>query len=94
MKMMMLAGWPPEGGAGAFDPRGGTFAVSLEQVNVKEVIRIVGKRVDFTCMFGKDVVNYIFNASDEKTAEKVATILRNHKGMDLISVGNTEIPED
>lgn len=88
-----LAGWQPVT-AEAFSPRGGTFAISIEQVMIKRVVRIVKNRVDLICTFeGKDV-NYPFNAPDEKTAQKLGVILNNNIGKTLFSIGTIEIPED
>jgi hypothetical protein len=91
-RVMDLAGWPPDGG-GTWAP-GETFAISSEQVAIKEVVRIVGNHVDFRCTFqGKDVL-YPFSAPDDATAEKLVTILKNSTGASLLSVGALEIPQD
>ena len=91
-RVMDLAGWPPDGG-GTWAP-GETFAISSEQVTIKEVVRIAGNRVDFSCAFADKVVNYRFSAPDEKTARKLETILANSIGKSLFSVGMVEIQED
>lgn len=94
MTMLMdLANWPPAI-SGMWKSPYGVGSPTPKQVAIKEVVRVSGKHVDFKCTFESVDVDYPFDAPDEKTAEKVATILRNHKGMDLISVGNIEIPED
>jgi len=41
-----LAGWPPQGGAGAFDTRKESFVKTPESVTFRKVDRIVGTRVD------------------------------------------------
>jgi len=91
-RVMDLAGWPPDGG-GTWAP-GDTFAISSEQVTIKEVVRIVGNRVDFSCTFAGKIVNYRFSAPDEKTTRKLGTIFANSIGNSLFSVGMVKIPED
>ena len=88
-----LAGWPPEP-AGAFNPHGGTFAISPEQVTIKRVVRVVRSRVDFVCRFDEKELNYSFAAGEEKTAKKVEAILESNLGTTLFSNGTAEIPGD
>jgi hypothetical protein len=57
-QLLNLSGWPPQGGAGPFDTRKAAFAKSPESVTFRKVDRIVGTRIDMTCMFGKEVVTF------------------------------------
>jgi hypothetical protein len=82
-----LVGWPPQGGAGPFDTRKAAFASSPESVTLRRVDRIVGSRVDLTCMFGKEVVTFRFFASSKGMAENVAEVLRCNSGQNLRDLG-------
>ena len=88
-----LPGWPPQGGAGPFDTRKAAFASSPELVIVRRVDRIVGTRVDITCMFGKEVVTFRFFAADKGMAENVAEVLRCNGGQSLRDLGMLQVPE-
>ena len=87
-----LAGWPPIGG-GAYG-RGNSFAISSEQVAVKEVVRIVDEHVTFTCAFEGNLLTYDFCAPNEETADKVGKLLKENSGKTLFSVGMLELPLD
>jgi hypothetical protein len=89
-----LPGWPPQGGAGAFDSRAATFVSSPETVTVRRVDRIVGTRVDITCMFGPEVVTFRYHAPDLGVAESMAKLLEEHRGKDLLWIGMLQIPKD
>ena len=82
-----LSGWPPQGGAGPFDTRKEAFASYPESVTLRRVDRIVGARVDITCMFGKEVVTFRFFASSKGMAENVAEVLRRSSGQSLRDLG-------
>ena len=82
-----LSGWPPQGGGGPYDTRKANFANNPESVTLKRVNRIVGSRVDLTCMFGKEVVTFRFFATDKATAENVAKVLGCNAGKNLIDLG-------
>jgi hypothetical protein len=88
-----LPGWPPQGGAGPFDTRKAAFASSPELVTVRRVDRIVGTRVDITCMFGKEVVTFRYFAADKGMAENVAEVLRCNAGQSLRDLGMLQVPE-
>ena len=91
-KVRDLAGWPPAYANSA--QAIGVTVPFIEELTIKEVKRILKNRVDLICMFqGKDV-NCLFSMPDEKTAEKVGTILKNNVGKTLFSIGTIEIPED
>src|SRR4051812_37482914 len=94
MKMLVnLSGWPPQGGSGPFDTRKAAFASSPELVTVKRVDRIVGTRVDLTCLFDKQVVTFRFFATDRGTAESVAEVLRCNAGQSLHALGMLPIED-
>jgi hypothetical protein len=82
-----LAGWPPQGGAGAFDTRKEAFVKSPESVTFRKVDRIVGTRIDMTCLFGKEVVTFRFYASNKGIAENVAEALGRSGGQTLRDLG-------
>jgi hypothetical protein len=89
-----LSGWPPQGGAGAFDTRKAAFASNPESVTLRRVDRIVGTRVDLTCMFGKEVVTFRFFASNRGMAEKVAELLGRSSGQSLRDLGMLYVADD
>jgi len=82
-----LSGWPPQGGAGPYDPRKADFETNPESVTLKRVNRIVGTRVEMTCAFGKEIVDFRFFASDKGTAENVAKVLGANEGKNLVDLG-------
>ena len=86
-ELSSLSGWPPQGGGGPYDTRREAFASSPESVTLKRVNRIVGTRVDMTCAFGKEIVDFRFFASDKGTAENVAKVLRFNGGKSLVDLG-------
>jgi len=86
-QLLNLAGWPPQGGAGPFDTRKAIFAKSPESVTFRKVDRIVGSRIDMTCMYGKEVVTFRFFASSKGMAESVAEVLGNSRGQSLRDLG-------
>jgi hypothetical protein len=89
-----LAGWPPQGGAGAFDTRKESFVKTPESVTFRKVDRIVGTSVDLTCLFGKEVVTFRFFASDKGVAENVAEVLGRSGGQTLRDLGMLFISDD
>lgn len=94
MQVNNLPGWPPHGGAGAFDTRAATFASSPESVTIRKVDRIVGTRVDITCMFGTDVVTFRYHAPDLGVAETVSKLLEENRGKDLLWIGMLQVPNN
>jgi hypothetical protein len=86
-ELSSLSGWPPQGGGGPYDSRRVDFANKPESVTLKRVNRIVGTRVDLTCAFGKEIVDFRFFASDKGTAENVAKVLGVNEGKNLIDLG-------
>ena len=49
-------------------------------------------KITFTCSFGAEDLPYDFSAIDEKTAEKLAGILKANTGKTLLSIGILEMP--
>ena|SRR5579859_1267458 len=92
-QLSRLPGWPPQGGAGPFDSRKAAFASSPELVTLRRVDRIVGVRVDMTCMFGKDVVTFRFHAANRGMAESIAEVLGRNSGQSLRDLGMLYIPD-
>jgi hypothetical protein len=92
-QLLNLAGWPPQGGAGPFDTRKAAFAKSPESVTLRRIDRIVGVRVDMTCMFGKDVVTFRFFAANRGMAENVADLLGRNTGQSLRDLGMLYVPD-
>jgi len=88
-----LSGWPPQGGAGPFDTRKAAFASSPESVTLRRVDRIVGSRIDLTCMFGKEVVTFRFFASSRGMAENIAEPLKHNSGQNLRDLGMLYVPD-
>jgi hypothetical protein len=92
-QLSSLPGWPPQGGAGPFDTRKAAFAKSPEMVIVRRVDRIVGMRVDITCMFGKEVVTFRFHAENRGMAENVAEVLTRNEGQNLLDMGMLRVAD-
>jgi hypothetical protein len=92
-QLLNLPGWPPQGGAGPFDTRKAAFASNPESVTLIRFDRIVGTRVDLTCMFGKEVVTFRFFASDKGMAENVAEVLKCNSGQSLRDLGMLLVAE-
>ena len=92
-QLLNLSGWPPQGGAGPFDTRKETFVSHPESVTLRRVDRIVGSRVDITCMFGKEVVTFRFFASSKGMAEHVAEVLGRNSGQTLRDLGMLYVAE-
>ena len=92
-QLSSLVGWPPQGGAGPFDTRKEVFARSPESVTFRKVDRIVGTRVDITCLFNKEVVTFRFFASSKGMAENVAEVLGRCGGQTLRDLGSIYVPD-
>ena len=88
-----LQGWPPQGGAGAFDSRASAFSDFPELVIIQRVNRVVASRVDFTCMFKQGVVTFRFFASDPGMAKKMAAFFEENRGQSLQYIGLLPAPE-
>lgn len=93
-QLLNLSGWPPVGGAGPFDTRKAAFVSCPESVTLRRVDRIVGTRVDLTCMFGKEVVTFRYFASNRGMAEKVAELLGRSSGQSLRDLGMLSVADD
>lgn len=89
-----LAGWPPQGGAGAFDSRASAFKNSPEQVIIRRVNRVVANRVDITCMFESGVVTFRYFAPNPGIAKSMAGLLEDNSGKSLQFVGTLVAPEN
>jgi hypothetical protein len=92
-QLSSLSGWPPQGGAGPFDVRKEAFVSYPELVTVRRVDRIVGTRVDMTCMFAKEVVTFRFFAANKGIAENVAEVLRCNEGQSLTALGMLKVSD-
>ena len=83
MRVLDMVGWPPQGGAGAFDPRAESFKSSPELVTIRKVDRIVGTRVDLTCVFSSGIVTFRYHAPDRGTAESIAAVIEQNRGKSI-----------
>ena len=92
-ELSSLSGWPPQGGGGPYDTRKEAFANNPESVTLKRVNRIVGTRVDMTCAFDNQIVDFRFFASDKGTAENVAKVLGCNTGKSLFDLGVLTVSE-
>jgi hypothetical protein len=90
MRVLDLAGWPPQGGAGAFDTRAASFKSSPELVLVRKVDRIINTRVDITCIFAEGLVTFRYYAPDKAGAESMAAILEHNRGKSLDYIGSLD----
>ena len=93
MRVLDMAGWPPQGGAGAFDPRAESFKQHPELVTVRKVDRIVSMRVDMTCIFSEGVVTFRYHAPDRGTAETIAAIIEQNRGKSIDYIGSLTVHE-
>lgn len=90
MRVLELAGWPPQGGAGAFDTRAASFKSYPELVLVRKVDRIVNTRVDITCIFAEGLVTFRYYAPDKGVAESMAALLESNRGKSLDYIGTLD----
>jgi FKBP-type peptidyl-prolyl cis-trans isomerase 2 len=90
LRVMDLPQWPPDSG-GEFK-HGDKFAISSEHVVIKEVTKVDGTKLTFTCTFNGKKLSYDYAAPSVRTAEKLAEILQNNVGKTLFSVGVIELP--
>jgi hypothetical protein len=93
MKMMDLAEWPPSHFSGSRG-RGSTLPTHADQVTIGKVQNVLDNCVRFSCGHGKETVACSFFVPDLDTAKKVASILIEHKGKNLLSLREVEIPSD
>lgn len=94
MRMLSsLSGWPPQGGAGPFDTRKAAFEKSPELITLRRVNRIVGTRIDITCMFNREVVTFRFFAPNKGMAENIAAVLSRNEGRSLVDLGLLAVAE-
>jgi len=91
-KIKDLEDWVPQ--PGGFSGRGDRHPITADQVVIKRVERIVGNTVEFSCVFGDREERYHFHVPDAKTAEQVATVLKDNQGKILLSIADAPIPED
>jgi len=71
--------------------RGGTFALSAEEVLIKDVVYNCGKKLRFRCMFNGSILYYTFTAPNTAIADFLSIVLNQSVGNALISIGDTEI---
>lgn len=92
MKVKDLPGWPPSNfGSKGF---GKSIPTHAQQVTIGEVLNILDDNVYFSCGYGHEVVSATFFVPDADTAQKVASILKEHKGENLLAIAQVEIPAD
>jgi hypothetical protein len=92
MKVRDLTGWPPSnfGSKGI----GGTIPTHAQQVTIGNVLNTLDNNVFFSCGYGNQTVTCCFFVSDATIAKKIASILEEHKGENLLSIAHVEIPAD
>lgn len=90
MRVLDVAGWPPQGGAGAFDTRAASFKSYPELVLVRKVDRIMNTRVDLTCVFAEGLVTFRYYAPDRVVAEAMAAIFESNRGRSLDYIGSLD----
>lgn len=90
MRVLELAGWPPQGGSGAFDTRAASFKDYPEQIVIRKVDRVVNTRVDITCMFAQGLVTFRYYAPDQGTAQTMAGIIEQNRGKSLDYIGTLD----
>jgi hypothetical protein len=90
MRVLEMAGWPPQGGAGEFDPRAESFKSYPELVTIRKVDRIINTRVDMTCIFSEGLVTFRYYAPDRGTAETMAAIIEQNRGKSIDYVGTLD----
>ena len=93
MKVMDLPEWPPSHFARAKKP-GDTLPTHADQVTIGEVVNVLANCVRFSCGYGEETVTCSLFVPDSETAKKVASILREHEGKNLLSIRDVEIPLD
>ncbi len=90
---MDLPEWPPSHFSGSRG-RGGTLPTHADQVTIGDVLNVLDNCVRFNCGYGTDTVACSLFVPDADTARKVGAILREHKGKNLLSIREVEIPAD
>jgi len=92
MKVKDLSGWPPSNfGSNGI---GGTIPTHAQQVTIGDVLNTLEDNVLFICGYGHQTVTCSFFVPDAITAKKIAAILKEHKGDNLLSIAELEIPAD
>jgi hypothetical protein len=92
MKVKELSEWPPSnfGSKGI----GGTIPTHAQQVTIGDVLNTLADNVFFSCKYGDQTVTCTFFVPNAITAKKVAAILKEHKGENLLSIAEVEIPAE
>lgn len=93
MRIMDLPEWPPSHFSGSRG-RGNTLPTHADQVTIGEVLNVLENCVRFSCGYGSETVACSLFVPDSDSARKVATILREHEGKNLLSIREVEIPSD
>jgi len=90
MKVRDLSEWPPSN----FGTKGigGTIPTHAQQVTIGDVLNILDDNVFFSCRYGNQTVTCTFFVPDAITARKIAAILKEHKGENLLSIAQVDIP--
>ena len=91
-QVYQLPDWPPIGG-GAFSPTRDKFAISSQEVVIKQLSRVQDDHVVFTCSFERTVLTYDYDAPDAEIAELLGDLLKRHVGMSLSSLDFEELKE-
>lgn len=93
MRMRDLDGWPPSTFSVTGSGRGDTVPVYAQQVTIGVVQFVQDNSVTFKGKFDsdKDCTCTIF-VPNRTMASKVAVILSKHFGVNLLSIGDVELP--
>jgi hypothetical protein len=88
-----LRHWPPSN-FGGYGPGGGDRnPTHASQVAIKDVLGVTSGHVHFSCVFEGEQRTCDFYVPDQKTADQVAAVLKNHTGENLLSIREEAIPE-
>jgi hypothetical protein len=93
LRISDLPEWPPDS-SGSYSPGGDTFATGAEEPAIKDVVQIAVKSVTFRCVFRGQLLTYELPTPDARTAQEVASILRENVGKAILSIAMIEIPAD
>jgi hypothetical protein len=93
LRVSDLPEWPSDS-SGSYSPGRDTFATGAEEPAIKDVVQVAVDTVTFRCMFRGQLLTYELPSPDARTAQEVASILRENVGKALLSIAMIEIPAD
>lgn len=95
MRVRELSDWPPSTFGVVGSERGTTVPTHAQQITIGDIEIVQDKSVSFKGKFDGDRdCRATIHVPNREAAEKMAAILKNHKGENLLSIGEMEIPTE